>query len=375
MIILKRKRLYTIILLLALVATTLVTISGFGESLRLSTIIAYAVLVLVTFSSVKAKLKISPIGYALLCFLLFSIGFVFLNSLLTESRPYKLTNFVSIFLIVGTVSMLSKYDWANRLTFSSGTMLCVASLAIVVLFWPGMYLSGWNPNSSIFVIPILLTGLSILYLCIIATKKSLVWFYAYAILGMVCIWKLENRSSIFTLAFFSLYPLLSPYLNKIVFFRILYIICIASCSLTPFLQNFLAKLSVFREIIGLADISKGEKLFNGREDLWNHVISQINRNPLYGTGGIRDLYTHNLALDVLTQYGWLGWVSFIAMVVYLIEVSYQRNCIFLYGFVLLFVLNTYENALVGNGFFTIFPYLLVAIAWNLKKQHRIDIVG
>ena len=137
----------------------------------------------------------------------------------------------------------------------------------------------------------------------------------------------------------------------------------------------MAKLSVFREIIGLADISKGEKLFNGREDLWNHVISQINRNPLYGTGGIRDLYTHNLALDVLTQYGWLGWVSFIAMVVYLIEVSYQRNCIFLYGFVLLFVLNTYENALVGNGFFTIFPYLLVAIAWNLKKQHRIDIVG
>lgn len=364
---LKHKRTHATSLLLLFAAVTMITISGFGESLMMSSTISCIVLTLVIWLSARNSCAMSFLGYIVVCVLCFCIGSILLNSTLSEDRPYKVTNFVSTFLIIGIVKLLSKYDWAGQLSLRSGVALCGASIAIIIMFWPGMFLHGWNPNSSIFVIPIIITGLSIVYRS--GTQISLILFYTLIILGILCIWKLENRSSVLTLALFSLFPLLSKWLDRKLSIRTLCAICIASCTLTPFFQSSLAKLNIFNEVVGLSGISKGERLFNGREDLWDHIINQTKLNPLFGSGGLRDVYTHNLALDILVQYGWVGWLSFVIMVVYLIETSYTRNknCIFIYGFLLLFILNTYENAFVGNGFFTFFPYILIGIALNIKK--------
>jgi hypothetical protein len=91
-----------------------------------------------------------------------------------------------------------------------------------------------------------------------------------------------------------------------------------------------------------------------------------------GAAGMRPVYLHNFSMDVLSEFGWIGWSTFVLMLVMLFEKCFNesnfRANIFLLAMVCFIVLNTFENALFANGAFSILPYFFFAIAWRLKTH-------
>jgi len=174
------------------------------------------------------------------------------------------------------------------------------------------------------------------------------------------------------LCLFSVIPLFPWVLSNQKCFRWIYAVIIAMGVITPFFQDYIANNELFQDIISL---TKGDKMggFNGREILWHKAVGIIEENPMMGKEGWRVIYFHNFSLDVLIQYGWLGWVTFSTIVIVILErcfVPGSKYNILLYAFIVLLLLNTYENAFLANNYFTIFPYFLTGIAWRYAKQKQ-----
>lgn len=79
-----------------------------------------------------------------------------------------------------------------------------------------------------------------------------------------------------------------------------------------------------------------------------------------------EIYSHNFSMDVLQEWGWLAYITYIAIVIALMELSFKENSkynLYLLGFVSLVLMNTFENGLVSNGGFSVLAYMLISLAY------------
>lgn len=358
-------------LLLCGAILTITAVSGFGHSLNINEVMTITFALVAIVYSFRPYNNIPPLGKWVRLFVLLSCCTIAFSVMLSEFETYKIVNFTSLFgLLVGT-GIVSELKWENINMFRTGLGISAFALIVIYLFLPGHLLHGWNSNSAIFMIPILLSGMSLIYCSDeITQRKKYIGFYACALIGFVLISSLDNRSSLLALSLFSVIPFCPWLFRSKKCFRWIYVSIITMGVITPLFQDFIANIEFFQEIIQL---TKGNKLggFNGREILWHKAVDIIEKNPLFGQGGWRDIYFHSFSLDVLIQYGWLGWITFTTIVIVIMERCFipgSNYNLFLYAFIVLLLMNTYENAFLANCYFTIFPYFLTGIAWRKAMQ-------
>ena len=360
-------------LLLCGAILTIIAVSGFGHSINVNEVMAISFAFVASIYAFLPYNNIPPLGKLTCLFVLLSCCVIALNVMLSEFNVYKIVNFTSLFgLLIGT-GIISELKWENMNMYRIGLMISSFALIVIYLFLPGHLLYGWNSNSAIFLIPILLLGMSLIY-CSgeVTSRKKYIGFYSCALVGFALISSLDNRSSLLALCLFSVIPLFPWVLSNQKCFRWIYAVIIAMGVITPFFQDYIANNELFQDIISL---TKGDKMggFNGREISWHKAVGIIEENPMMGKEGWRVIYFHNFSLDVLIQYGWLGWVTFSTIVIVILErcfVPGSKYNILLYAFIVLLLLNTYENAFLANNYFTIFPYFLTGIAWRYAKQKQ-----
>jgi O-antigen ligase len=193
----------------------------------------------------------------------------------------------------------------------------------------------------------------------------------------VAIWfvyQQENRSSILALIAFGVIILTGYAYKKRIILRILYIFAIGFNVGLPFYYTNIEKTNIFESInLWFGNWTGKEAGLNGREVLWDAAITRINNSPLFGSYGLRTTYYHNFSLDILTQFGWVGFILYIVIIVGIMEKCFEdgaTNNIFLIGFLCTIFLNSFENVLFADNLFTIFPYMLIATAWSIKKSHK-----
>ncbi|MCM1140871.1 MAG: O-antigen ligase family protein [Muribaculum sp.] len=361
-----------IIILIIGLAISILTYSGFGDAIKLNEKLLYASLGIAVYfywiNSAKRGFRIGPVGYLISLSCLFLI----LNVFSDYVHYTQLLNFVTLFgLIVGT-NLLSRIKWNRTNSLKTGIILWLLSWFLIQLFLPGKFLSGWNDNSAIGLMPALMCGLCFVYLSDIKFKNYL--FYGCLLLSVSVVLTLENRSSIISLLVYGIlaYPLVFKYINTKKIFRILYISALLLNVGLPLFSDTIGQLDLYNDLMSASQeyVDKNGG-FSDRDVRWEIALSQLSLNPLLGNGGIRTLYYHNFACDVLTQFGWLGFATFTAMYCLIMEKCFSprsRSNIFLIAFACLLILNTFENAFLANGYFTIFPYFLTAIAWQLKNS-------
>lgn len=354
-------------LLLCGAILTITAVSGFGNSLNINEIMAITFALVAIVYSFRPYNNIPPLGKWVRLFVLLSCCTIAFNVMLSEFETYKIVNFTSLFgLLIGT-GIVSELKWENINMFRTGLGISAFALIVIYLFLPGHLLHGWNSNSAIFMIPILLSGMSLIYCSDeITQREKYIGFYACALIGFILISSLDNRSSLLALSLFSAIPFCPCFFRSKKCFRWIYASILTIGVITPLFQDFIANTEFFQEIIQL---TKGNKMggFNGREILWHKAVDIIEKNPLFGQGGWRVIYFHNFSLDVLIQYGWLGWITFTTTVVVIMERCFMPGSkynLLLYAFIVLLLMNTYENAFLANNYFTIFPYFLTGIAWR-----------
>ncbi len=360
-------------LLLCGAILTITAVSGFGHSLNINEVMTITFALVAIVYSFRPYNNIPPLGKWVRLFVLLSCCTIAFSVMLSEFETYKIVNFTSLFgLLVGT-GIVSELKWENINMFRTGLGISAFALIVIYLFLPGHLLHGWNSNSAIFMIPILLSGMSLIYCSDeITQRKKYIGFYACALIGFVLISSLDNRSSLLALSLFSAIPFCPWFFRSKKCFRWIYVSIITIGVITPLFQDFIANTEFFQEIIRL---TKGNKMggFNGREILWQKAVDIIEKNPLFGQGGWRVIYFHNFSLDVLIQYGWLGWITFTTIVIVIMErcfIPRSKYNIFLYAFIVLLLMNAYENAFLANNYFTIFPYFLTGITWRKAMQEQ-----
>lgn len=356
-------------LIIGLISTILIY-SGFGGEIHLNDRLLYiGYAIAIYFYFIKTKDVTFHIGkLGILISIVCSI--MLINVGLNWKDANQLLNFTTLFGLIIGIGVLSCVKWSEMNFFKSGFIFWILAWLLVQLFFPGRVLSGWNPNSSIGIVPCLLCGMCLIYNS--DNPRKLIYFYAAFLLTVYVVMILENRSSFVSLLAFGLAscPLIFRMLRKRLYFRILYLSAFAINICTP----------IFNKIIGQSDIYTGilsycqqyfQKAggFSGRDQIWNIALLKFSHSPIFGTAGLRDMYYHNFSCDVLTQFGWLGMITFAIMYCAIMEKCFsKKGCsnIFLLAFSSLLILNTFENALFANGYFTIFPYFLLAIAWQIK---------
>ena len=361
------------VLLLGGAILTITAVSGFGQSLHINEVMAISFALVASVYASLPYSKTPPLGKWIRLFVPIACCAIAISVILSEFKTYKIINFTSLFgLLIGT-GIISVFKWENINMFRTGLVISSFALIVIYLFLPGHLLHGWNSNSAIFMIPILLLGMSLIYCSDeISERTRYIAFYSCALIGFWLISLLDNRSSLLALSLFSIIPLCPWVLSSQKCFRWVYVTIIAMGVITPFFQDFIANTEVFQDIIQL---TKGDKMggFNGREILWHKAVDIVGQNPLIGKGGWRVIYFHNFSLDVLIQYGWLGWITFATIVIATLERCFlpgSKHNILLYAFIVLLLMNTYENAFLANNYFTIFPYFLTGIAWRNAMQKQ-----
>lgn len=287
-----------------------------------------------------------------------------------QSEASQFRNLVVTFGIVMWVKTFSIIRWELIDSFVLGVTASIVAIGQLYLFLPGHTWSGWNPNSVIGVVPLLFLGVA----CIWTSNRRRVKRFAILLyfIFVLEVSTLENRSSLLALALFAFIVLTRQCMLKRKWFRWFYMLIIFANVLIPYLNDFISHSSLFQDILGFSSqfISKGQG-FNNREELWISAIGENRENPLWGMYGVRPFYAHNLSMDMLMSFGWLGLLVFFVMLVIILEKAFKENSkynIFLVGFVCLLLVNTFENIFACNDFFTIFAYSLPAV--SLAKHYR-----
>lgn len=280
------------------------------------------------------------------------------------------TNLATLFGIVMWIDLLSGIRWNPERFFYTGVAIGCLAIVLIYLFLPGKLLSGWNSNSSIFVIPLLLFGFSALYCS--GKKRSTVLLIALVTSAVYLLSQLENRSSLMAVLLYLIVLLTHKIYRSKVLYRVFYLSVIALNVGFPFFRSQIVNSSFYQDVEGMFQsiIDKGSEL-NGREQLWDLALKRISDAGLFGSAGYRTAYYHNFALDVLTQFGWLGWAVFTAMLVAVFEKVFYKDSpfnLFPVAFICLLFMNTFENALLANTYFVLFPYLLLAVPLAIQRQ-------
>lgn len=295
---------------------------------------------------------------------------VIISLFLNWENNSQLLNIIPILFVIPVVNMLSNIQWDEKRCGVCSLALMAYAILMIYLFQPGQLFSGWNSNSSIVLVPVLFCAVA---MGIFNGKKYIaILSLLSAVYSLSMIWALENRSSSLCVLLFLIVLLFRIYKRGRIVFRIFYSVIIALNIIIPFINASLQKLSIYSQLIQLSDVWFGKNtLLNERDILWDSAIHQFQEHPLLGNGGIRTLYSHNLSTDVLIAVGIMGWIFFIVSCVILMEKAFKpgaKSNLFLYGFAILFLLNTFENVMVCNYVFPIFQYMLIAIPISLNRE-------
>lgn len=292
---------------------------------------------------------------------------VFFYSIPISEQIVTITPLLTVYVMT---LLFSRWEWTPEWLRLGGILLLIYVLAMAVSLLPGRIFSGWNPNSPIILIPNLIFGLAAAF---VFGSKKIIWLsLVLGVMIVLVIGELQNRSSVLCVLLFMACILLQVYKRRTIF-RIAYIGLLAFNLLLPFFFSLLENSALYNLLTDLSqDLFRKQILLNGREILWPQIISQLQQeNIFWGTGGERLIYSHNLSLDILSCAGISGYFLFIVSMVFLLEKGFEpqsRNNIFLYGFLALFLLNTFENVMICNNTYMLFQYTLLAIPISLKRK-------
>lgn len=344
--------------------------SGLANALNYHTIVA----VLSVCAFLFLKKPTSLISGASKTFCLVSCSLMaFLAFINYQSEKHQIINLVSTFGIILFVQRFSLFKWEKYDMKKLGLALSVFGLVETYLLLPGNLFSGWNSNSSILAIPVVLMGIS----CLIVSGKPRLWQIALIFFAaLLLLSKLANRSSLIAMFLYAgvcLYPIC---IMKRKWFRILYGTIILINVATPFFSSWFESLALFNELIdATADVTESGKIgisaFNGREAVWEWSVDNIHSHPLFGLYGARQVYPHNFSLDLLNQFGWLGWITFTLMLVVVLEKSFKEGSkynVFLLALLCVILLNTFENCFTCCNTLSFFSYVLIAVALRFNKD-------
>lgn len=344
--------------------------SRFATALNYHTIVA--VLSVCAFLIFKKPTSIISGAFKGLCIMSCTL-MAFLAFTNYQPDKYQVVNLISTFGIILFVQRFSNLKWEKYDMYKLGLALSVLGLIETYLLLPGNLFSGWNSNSSILAIPVVLMGLS----CIMVSAKPKLWQIVLIFLvELFLLSKLANRSSLIAMFLFAgvfLYPIC---IMKRKWFRILYGTIILINVATPFFSSWFESLALFNELIdATADVTESGKIgisaFNGREAVWEWSVDNIHSHPLFGLYGARQVYPHNFSLDLLNQFGWLGWITFTLMLVVVLEKSFKEGSkynVFLLALLCVILLNTFENCFTCCNTLSFFSYVLIAVALRFNKD-------
>lgn len=362
-------------ILVAFVLITILSYSGFGSVMHVNDIMLVlfwiGILYYLTSDKVTRPTILGHLSIIVnpLCIILL------INILLNYKSCVQLVNYTTLFGIIIGTSLLSRINWLKGSLFKIGLITWFFAWFISSLFLPGSILSGWNSNSAIGLIPAMMCGMGYIYLS--NNSRRYIAIYICLILSITILLRLENRSSILSLLLFGL--LSTPYVlrnfSKISTFRIFYLGAIFINIGIPFFNEIIGQWNIYNDAvsISLEYASNKEDSFNGREQLWKIALSLLEQKPILGYGGIRGIYFHNFSCDVLTQFGWLGWITFAIIYIRIMETCFvpnSRSNIFLFAIGCILILNSFENAFLANSYFSIFSYILLAIPLNIKSNTK-----
>lgn len=299
-----------------------------------------------------------------------------LSALNYEQKAMQLCNLVVTFGVVFWVQLFSMMKWECRNLFSLGIAVCMLGYFLNYQFLPGQAWSGWNPNSSIGVVPIMFFGLACLW-C--SDNKYAHWLtIPIVLIYSSIISTLNNRSAFYAVVAFCLLVLLrKPVLCK-KWFRVTYLSIIILNVAVPYFNSSIAESDFFTDIIGASFVGADKDGFNGRESLWEMAAMYNAENPIFGLFGVRPIYPHNFSMDLLVEYGWLGWLTFYGMVVAIMEKVYRKNSrynVFAIAFVSVIFLNTFENVFSCCNMFVVFTYMLPAVALCIHRSGQYEANG
>ena len=179
---------------------------------------------------------------------------------------------------------------------------------------------------------------------------------------------LQNRSALLACLLIGFFMLYHRFVYRKNWFRCIYIGGLTVNLLLPLINSVLVKMPGFQKILSISELLSGKEGvgINGRERLWKMALTIANDSPIFGNGGYREIYSHNFSMDVLQEWGWLAYITYIAIVIALMELSFKENSkynLYLLGFVSLVLMNTFENGLVSNGGFSVLAYMLISLAY------------
>lgn len=363
-----------IFLLLGLLFT-IAAFSGFASIIHFNDImiwISLGLLIYYVLPKNDSKSRLTSTWMASL--LLIGCGIELFNVMIHYDVSTQILNYITLFGLMIGVKLLARLRWDKMNWYWAGIILWIASWILIQMFLPEHILAGWNPNSSIGIVPIAICAMSLIY----CSKKR--WcipiFFIAALLTLSPIIELKNRSAMVAIVFFGVIviPPVWKIINSLLIFRLFYLGVLIFNVLLPFNYQSIGSSDTMESAMEISqDLIEKNEGYNDREDLWDFGTAMLSESPVLGNAGQRDLYLHNFSIDILTQFGWLGWSIFALMYCSLMEACYQatsRSNIFLFGFGCVLLLNSFENVLFACNTFSIFPYILFAIPWRLKMKYQ-----
>lgn len=352
------------------------SISGFATQWALIDICTWGSMLLFVgefFTNKKENLLLPKYVTGILGLAVLLIG---LTMFMNYQKIEQLTNMVTLFGIVMWIQLLSKLHWEFCDFKIIGLVSLLFGMCITYNFLPGHVLAGWNSNSSIVAIPIVLFG------CVALWLTGEKWMRIIVLLACCLLFSiaqgLNNRSSQLIILLFLLLLLFPFPVYKKKWFRLFYLFVIVFNVIWPLLYEDLLQMPVVKDFFDIGTVISGKDAgLNGRESVWKICRMYISDSPLLGRAGLRYIYSHNFSLDVLGQFGWMGWIVYILSLICIFERVFQEGSpynLYLVAFICFLLMNTFENMMVSNEGFTIFSYILLAIPFYLNKKKCILII-
>lgn len=362
-----------LVILLGLISAF--SVSGFATSIGLIPLCVWgAVFVFIwVLLTPNKNIQLLPrgIGWILtIVAIIMLIGVVF-----NYKRIAQLANYITLYGIVLWTLCFYRVDWLSIDLKNIGYVSLLMGLFFSFSFLPDRWLGGWNSNSAIVTVPLALFGAVILWMRGGRWLKILVLFSVFFLFEIL--WELQNRSAqLAIIIFFFLLFFDKPVVNRR-WFRLFYVSVILLNVLIPLFVDVIGQSDwtsfIFDTSAQISDKAVG---FNGREEVWEVEKIYIATSPILGHNGLRHFYPHNFSMDVLCQWGWLGWCFFMVCIISILEKAFLEDSpynLYLCVFVVLILMNTFENSLLSNEVFTIFPFLFLSVPlclnrYRLKKK-------
>lgn len=339
-------------------------LSGYAVSIFYTELATLLTIVIFMFGIAAKSMKKGNIS--LMDIILFVVLLFYTVAIIFSWKSFnQLTNLVTLFGISFWVNIFAKLQWDHNKYIYCGLACAVYSVVMIFLFLPGGLFSGWNPNSVISIFPAAI--FSIACFMKVENKWKNIAITLIFLLTTLLLLQLENRSAFLALALFLIVCIFKKIYTNKTRFRIFYLIVIAINVLLPLFFEVATETNFFKTLSNFLLNIFDKSGLNGREDLWKVAIIKMREHPWFGNLGYRTTYFHNFSLDVLIQFGWVGWIIFFGVLIYILEKSFKegetRN-LFLIGFLCLLFLNTFESVLFCNNYFMPFSYLLIGMCWN-----------